>query len=149
MVWELEAGRPNHQVLRFHRMAAISSAKTMANPAPELTWRMSSTGSSVMTAKATVPVEARTPGQVADSRPDHGDIGLQRVGVDDRGHGVGRVVEAVDELEAERDQQGQGQQQIGPDAGNRDRVQILGHMEADVAEAGQQGPAERLRCLAA
>ena len=50
MVWELEAGRPNHQVLRFQMMAAISSAKTMAKPAPELTWRISSTGSSVMMA---------------------------------------------------------------------------------------------------
>ena len=37
MVCELEAGSPNHQVPRFHRMAAISSAKTMAKPAPELT----------------------------------------------------------------------------------------------------------------
>ncbi len=49
MVCELEAGRPNHQVLRFQMMAAMSSAKTMAKPAPELTCRMSSTGSSVMT----------------------------------------------------------------------------------------------------
>ncbi len=37
MVWELEAGRPNHQVPRFQRMAAMSRAKTMAKPAPELT----------------------------------------------------------------------------------------------------------------
>src|ERR1035438_4128441 len=45
MVWELEAGSPNHQVLRFQMMAAIRSANTIANPAPELTWRISSTGS--------------------------------------------------------------------------------------------------------
>ena len=37
MVCELDAGSPNHQVLRFQRMAAISSAKTIAKPAPELT----------------------------------------------------------------------------------------------------------------
>ena len=61
MVWELEAGRPNHQVLRFQMMAAISSAKTIANPAPELTWRISSTGSSVMMLNATAPEERRTP----------------------------------------------------------------------------------------
>jgi hypothetical protein len=64
MVCELEAGRPNHQVLRFQRMAAISSAKTMAKPAPELTWRISSTGSSVMMAKATVPEESSTPARL-------------------------------------------------------------------------------------
>jgi hypothetical protein len=69
MVCELEAGSPNHQVLRFHRMAAISRAKTMAKPEPELTCRMSSTGSRVMTAKATVPVEASTPARL--HIPDH------------------------------------------------------------------------------
>src|ERR1019366_5269887 len=61
MVCELDAGSPNHQVLRFQRMAAISRAKTMAKPAPELTWRINSTGSRVMMVKATRPEEARTP----------------------------------------------------------------------------------------
>ena len=42
----------------------MSSAKTMAKPAPELTWRMSSTGSSVMTVKATAPAEASTPARL-------------------------------------------------------------------------------------
>ena len=45
MVCELEAGRPRHQVARFQRMAAMRRAKTMAKPEPELTLRMSSTGS--------------------------------------------------------------------------------------------------------
>src|SRR5580698_2645516 len=61
MVCELEAGSPNHQVLRFQMMAAISRAKTMAKPAPALTCRISSTGSSVITVKATVPLETSTP----------------------------------------------------------------------------------------
>ena len=69
MVCELEAGRPNHQVLRFQRIAAMSSAKTMANPAPELTCRINSTGSSVMTVKATVPLEVSTPARL--HIPDH------------------------------------------------------------------------------
>ena len=69
MVCELEAGRPSHQVPRFQRIAAISSAKTMANPAPELTWRINSTGRSVMTAKATVPEEKSTPARL--QIPDH------------------------------------------------------------------------------
>ena len=33
-VWELEEGSPNHQVPRFHKIAAISNANTMAKPAP-------------------------------------------------------------------------------------------------------------------
>jgi hypothetical protein len=61
MVCELEAGRPLHQVARFQRMAATSRAKTMEKPAPLLTLRMSSTGSSVMMEKATAPELSRTP----------------------------------------------------------------------------------------
>ena len=60
-VWELEEGRPRYQVPRFQMMAAISSAKTMANPASLPTWRMSSTGSSEMMAKATAPLDTSTP----------------------------------------------------------------------------------------
>jgi hypothetical protein len=52
-------------------------------------------------------------------------------------------VEAVDKLEAEGDQQRQAEQQIGPDAGDGDRVQILGNVEGDVARPLARGPAER------
>src|ERR1700693_1350657 len=69
MVCELEAGRPNHQVLRFQRMAAINKAKTMAKPGPALPYRISSTGSRVMTVNATVPVEVNTPARLHS--PDH------------------------------------------------------------------------------
>ena len=49
MVCELDAGSPRHHVARFQMIAATSSAKTMAKPEPLLTFRISSTGSSVMT----------------------------------------------------------------------------------------------------
>ena len=60
-VWELEEGSPKYQVPRFHRMAAISSANTMAKPAPLPTCRINSTGSSDTMPKATAPVETSTP----------------------------------------------------------------------------------------
>ena len=60
-VCEDEAGRPKYQVPRFQMMAAISSANTIAKPAPEPTCRISSTGSSEMMPKATAPVEVSTP----------------------------------------------------------------------------------------
>ena len=60
-VCELEAGRPSDQVPRFQRIAAISSANTIAKPAPEPTCRISSTGSSVMMLYATAPLDVRTP----------------------------------------------------------------------------------------
>ena len=64
MVCELEAGKPSHQVPRFHRIAAMSNANTIEKPAPELTCRINSTGSNVITANATVPEESRTPARL-------------------------------------------------------------------------------------
>ena len=139
MVCELEAGRPSHQVPRFQRIAAISSAKTMAKPAPELTCKISSTGSSVMTAKATVPEESEHAGEVAEAGPDHGDVRLERVGVDDGGDGVGGVVESVDELEAERDEQRQAEQHVGPRAGDLHRIEIARDVKDDVDHARGKG----------
>ena len=42
-------------------IAAVSSANTMAKPAPPPTCKISSTGSNEMIPNATVPVETRTP----------------------------------------------------------------------------------------
>ena len=68
MVWELDAGRPSHQVPRFQMIAAMSSANTMAKPAPLPTCRMSSTGSSEMMPNATAPLESATPRKL--KKPD-------------------------------------------------------------------------------
>ncbi|MNG04405.1 hypothetical protein D3C84_875330 [compost metagenome] len=56
-----EAGRPSHQVPRFHRIAAISRAKIIAKPADEPTCRINSTGSSAMMPNATAPLDSSTP----------------------------------------------------------------------------------------
>lgn len=58
---ELEAGSPRYHVPRFHTIAAISSANTIANPADDPASRISSTGSNVMMPKATAPLESSTP----------------------------------------------------------------------------------------
>ena len=60
-VCELDAGRPKYHVPRFHRMAAIRSAKTMANPAPLPTCRISSTGNRETMPNATAPLDTSTP----------------------------------------------------------------------------------------
>ena len=92
-------------------IAAISSANTIAKPALEPTCRISSTGSSETMPKATAPLDDKNAEQVEAARPDHGDLRRQRVGVDDGRDRVGGVVEAVDELEAERDQHRHAEQQ--------------------------------------
>ena len=71
---------------------------------------MSSTGSSETTPKATAPVEAKHAEQIPAAGPHDRDLRRQGVGVDDRGDGVGGVVEAVDEFEAERDQERDAEQ---------------------------------------
>ena len=67
--------------------------------------------------------------------------------VDDRRHRVGRVMKTVYKFKTEGDQQGQSKEQIGPDTGDGDRVQVLRQMEADVAEASQKGQHERYEAL--
>jgi len=138
MVWVLEAGRPSHQVPRFHRMAAIRRANTMAKPAPELTLRINSTGSRVMMVKATVPAEVSTPTRLPQAGPDHSDVWIERVGIDDRGNGVCGVMESVYKLEPEGDEQRHPKKQVWPEAAQGGVAQIAGHVEADVAEATHQ-----------
>jgi hypothetical protein len=68
-VWELDAGKPKYQVLRFQMIAEMRSAKTMANPAAEPTLSTNSTGRRVVTLKATAPLEVSTPRRF--QQPDH------------------------------------------------------------------------------
>ena len=68
-VCELDAGSPKYQVPRFHRIAAINSAKTMAKPALLPTCRINSTGNSDTMPNATAPDDNRTPMRL--NAPDH------------------------------------------------------------------------------
>src|SRR5262245_20442419 len=68
-VCELDAGKPSHQVPRFQMIAAISSANTMAKPAPVPTCRISSTGRREMMPNATAPLDKSTPRKL--KQPDH------------------------------------------------------------------------------
>src|SRR5271168_580106 len=68
-VCELDDGRPKYHVPKFQRMAAISSANTMAKPAPLPTCRINSTGSSDTMPNATAPVDTSTPAKL--KKPDH------------------------------------------------------------------------------
>src|SRR5450755_420926 len=68
-VCELEAGSPSHQVPRFQIIAAVNSAKTIANPAPLPTCNINSTGRSETMPKATAPVDVTTPRKL--KKPDH------------------------------------------------------------------------------
>jgi hypothetical protein len=78
------------------------------------------------------------PGQIAHPRPDHREVGIQGMGVDHRGYGVGSVVETVDEFKAQCDEQRQNQQRVGPHAAERDAAEVLRNVEADVADANDQ-----------
>ena len=68
-VWLLDAGSPRYHVPRFHRIAEISSAKIIANPAPEPTLMTSSTGSSARIVSAIIPLLVSTPARL--HMPDH------------------------------------------------------------------------------
>ena len=64
------------------------------------------------------------------------------MGVNDRRDGVGRVVEAVYEFEAECDQQRKRKKKIGPRAGDGDAVKISCDMKGDVSQATCKGDQE-------
>jgi Spy/CpxP family protein refolding chaperone len=87
-------------------MAAISSAKIMAKPAP----------------------------------PPTCDMRRHAMGVNHRGHGIGRVMKSTNELEAERDQQGDTEQQEGADRHRRRmrRLDVADQSTERVAQADQQ-----------
>ena len=109
-VCELDAGRPKYQVPTFQMIAAINSANTMAKPAPLPTCRINSTGSSDTMPNATAPDDSSTPNKL--NMPDHTTAiwAGSEAGVDHGRDRIGGVVEAVDEFEAERDQEGDEQQ---------------------------------------
>jgi len=48
--------------------------------------------------------------EIKEAGPDHSEVRRHRVGVDHGRDRVGRIVEAIDEFEAERDQQRHAQQ---------------------------------------
>ena len=63
--------------------------------------------------KATAPLEKSTPRKFQIPDQMTATLGASELRVDDGRHGVRRVVEAVDELEAERDQKRQAEKQEG------------------------------------
>ncbi len=78
-------------------------------------------------------------------KPYHGDDGRQAVRADHGGDGVGRVVEAVDDLEAERDQQCNAEQYEGADGEQlADAVDVRQRAVNGVADAanGEQHDAK-------
>ncbi|MCY1446272.1 hypothetical protein D9M71_628260 [compost metagenome] len=52
--------------------------------------------------------------EVEDAREDHRPVGRHGLGVDDRGHRVGGVMETVDELEGQDECQGETEAQHQP-----------------------------------
>src|SRR5262249_37013038 len=67
-VCELEDGSPKYHVPRFQIIAAVSSANTIAKPAPVPTCRISSAGRSDTMPNATIPDDTSTPAKF--QRPD-------------------------------------------------------------------------------
>ena len=85
--------------------------------------------------KATAPDGKQHAGEVAKSRPCDRDVRLERVRIDDGRDGVGGVVEAVDELEAERNQQRADQHEVRPDRRRLLDGEVGNQMGRDVEQA--------------
>ena len=95
-----------------------------------------------MMAKATAPELSEHADEVQEAGVDDGDVGLEGVGVDDGGDGVGGVVEAVDELEAEGDEESDAEQDEGEDGGGVDDGEIGAEAVTDVDDANHDHDGE-------
>ncbi|MGY4361614.1 hypothetical protein ACVW0J_008107 [Bradyrhizobium sp. i1.7.7] len=72
--------------------------------------------------------------EVEEARPHHREFSRQRMGVDHGRHRVGGVVEAVDEFEAERDQQRDEQEDVGQEG----RHLRAGRVDVDIDAVGNE-----------
>lgn len=140
-VWELEAGRPNHHVPRFQRIAAIrredhGEAGALIDVENQFNRQQRQDGERDGAGRG------EHADQVPDAGPDDGNLRLERVGVDDGGDGVGRVVESVDKLKAKGDDQGEAQQDIGPGGERVDAREVVRQLRAGVEEAGYENQSE-------
>jgi len=99
-VWELEAGSPKTpgaEIPDDRRDKQGEDHRESGRPIPH--------GSRVLPASRFTMLKAdgarreQHAEEIEESRPDHGGYGREGVGVDDRGDGVGCVVESVDEFE--------------------------------------------------
>ena len=114
----------------------------MAKPALLPTCRINSTGKRETMAKATAPVEATTPKKF--QRPDHTTaiFGIERVGINDGGDGIGGVVEAVYKFEAESYQKRSAQKDVRPGRAQLDVPEVAGNTLADEDQASEQHDSE-------
>ena len=94
---ELLDGMPRRQVITFQTMAPIR--------APKITWASMTLGSTmpVPMVCGDVQAEHQEGDEVEERRPDHGVLRPQHAGRDDGGDRVGGVVQAVEEVEQQRD----------------------------------------------
>ena len=137
-VCELDAGRPSHQVPRFHKIAETSRANTIAKPAPRPTCRYQFDRQQRHDGESHRAGGEEHANQIPDAGPDHGDVRLERMRINHRGHGVGRVVEPVHKFKCQGDQQRDTQEHIGPRRGDMHPGEI-GHD----ANADEDDPADK------
>ena len=135
-------------------IAAISSANTMAKPALRADLQDQFDRQQRDDAERDRARGQQHAEEVEEARPHHGEFGRQRVGIDHGRDRVGGVVEAVDELEAERDQKRDEQQDVGqvsrdPGAGRVDvGIDAVGDEQQSCGEnAEEQDHRQRVETL--
>jgi hypothetical protein len=111
-VCELDAGSPRYQVPRFPDDSRNQQCENhrKAGGTPDLQDQLDRQQRN--DAECNSAAGEQNTEEIERARPHDGDLRRHRVCVDDRRHGVGRVVKSVDELETEGDQQRYEEQQV-------------------------------------
>jgi hypothetical protein len=120
----------------------MSSEKTMANPAPFANLQDQLNGQQGEDGEGDGSGGGEHADEVPQTGPDDGDVGLERMRIDDGSDGIRRVVKAVDELESERDEQRDAEQNVRPGGGEMGSGEIVRELRAGIDQAGKQSDAE-------
>ena len=76
--------------------------------------------------------------EIPHAGPDHSDVRLHGVRVDDGGDGVGGIVEAVHEFESQGGEESDAEERVGQPACGVDTRQVSEQVGPDIDEAAQQ-----------
>ena len=137
-VCELEAGRPNHQVPRFQIIAATSKCEDHREAGASADLQNQFHRQQRDDAEGDRAAGREHAEEIPHAGPDHSDVRLHGVRVDDGGDGIGGIVEAVHKFESEGGEQRDAEQSVGQPAFGMDAREISEQVGPDIDEAAQQ-----------
>ncbi len=116
-VCELDEGRPKYQVPKFHRIAAMSKRKHHGEAGAAAHLQNQFDRQQRDDAERDGAGRDQHAQKIERSGPNDREVGRHGIRINDGGDRIGGVVKSIDELESQRDHQGDAEQDVGIGAG--------------------------------